>query len=542
MLFYNKSKQKFEFYPRAFERARRVHARDPSISATRMKFLRLAFTNFFILVILFLCLFSYLFGALYQQNSRIHQINDDFVDYDGGIIGTSIRTAYSNLQGPSFPTLFERSPSEYANPQELETAVCKIDFWAALWVSPNASSNFEAALAGGTAANNYNKSDVLSFVWNEARYAGTADSAIAQNMQTLSDAARAVLLPLYTTTVTKSNSSTAIDLTNPTVVSIFVQPWQLQSVNIQPTTQGSRAIYNTLVIVLVLIEDFFYLGTVNGLYQQFNMYARLFPQRIIAYRFGISALYAFCGSLVTTGTIWAFRVNWAVNGNQFVLTWMVLWLFSHLNILTLDMFTVWLAPPYVPMSLIAWVVLNVGSILLPFELASDFYRWSYAMPAHAVYQVLIDIWSGGCNPQLHYALPVLFVLELTSFTLSSLGVFRRAHFAVIAEERKEKEFQAALDTAMELERKHEKRKKEEAQDQEKVENEGTSGLSPQSMEDLADREDAADREELEEAERRVREQSDAESREQSRMGRDVGGIYFPLIDGSETIQKVLTRK
>jgi hypothetical protein len=501
-----------------------------------MKFLRLAFTNFFILQVLFLGLFSYLFGTLYQQNRRIHQLNVAFVDYDGGIIGTSIRTAYSNLQGISFPTLVERSPSEYANELELETAVRKIHYWAALWVSANASSNFEAALTGGSAANNYNKSDVLSFIWNEARYSTAVDSAIAQNMQALTDAARAVLLPLYTTSFTRSNRNIAIDFTNPTVVSIFAQPWQLQSVNIKPTTQGSRVIYNTLVIVLMLIQDFFYLGTINGLAQEFNLYARLFPYRIIAYRFMISALYCLSGALCTTGAIWAFKVNWAVNGNQFVLSWMVLFLFSHLNFLTLDVFTVWLSPPYVPMALIVWIVLNVASVQLPFELSDNFYRWGYAMPAHEVYQTLVDIWSGGCNPQLRYALPVLFIVELTSFALSSLGVYRRCHYAVIAEERKEKEFQDRLDTAMELERKHERRREEEARAHKEAENEDISDSSPHSAEN------AAERMELEEAERRMREKDHVEQIGERRKGRDYDSIYFPLIDGGEAMKRVLTRK
>ena len=540
MFFYNRSKHKFEFYPKAFEQAHRVHGGDPSIIPTRLKFLRLAFINFFILQVLFFCLFSYLYGSLYQQNDRIHQLNVAFVDYDGGIIGTSIRKAYSKLQGPSFPTLTERSPSEYANEHELETAVCKTDYWAALLVSPNASNNFEAALTGGAAANNYNQSDVLTYIWNEARYSSTVDSAIAGNIQALTDAARAVLLPLYTTGVTTSNGSIAINLTDPTAVSIFAQPWQLQSVDIKPTTQGSRAIYNTLVIVLMLIQDFFYLGTINGLYLQFNMFSSLFPHRIVAYRFMISALYALIGSLCSAGAIWAFRVNWAVNANQFVLSWMILWLFAHLNFLTLDVFTVWLPPPYVPMALISWVVMNVTSVLLPFELSDNFYRWAYMIPAHEAYQVLIDIWSDGCNPHLRYALPVLFVLELSSLCWSSLGVYRRCHYAVIAQEIKEKEFQDRLDTAMELQRKHKHKKEEEAQALRKAESEGVSSTGPETTGvDMV--EDAAERMELEEAERAVLEKDKAGNLEGMRRGSNYG-ISFPLIDRGETIERVLSRK
>jgi hypothetical protein len=112
------------------------------------------------------------------------------------------------------------------------------------------------------------------------------------------------------------------------------------------------------------------------------------------------------------------------------------------------------------MALITWIVFNVTSILIPFDLSAGFYRWAYVMPAHEVYQVLIDIWSRGCNPQLHYALPILFALELTGLVLSGLGVFRRCHYAVIAEEAQAASFQERLDIAMAFERKREEERKE----------------------------------------------------------------------------------
>lgn len=75
------------------------------------------------------------------------------------------------------------------------------------------------------------------------------------------------------------------------------------------------------------------------------------------------------------------------------------------------------------------------------------------MPAHEVYQVLIDIWSGGCNPTLRYSLPILFAYELSGLFLSGLGVHRRCHFAVIREENEKEAFQAKIDAALEFERK-----------------------------------------------------------------------------------------
>ena len=110
------------------------------------------------------------------------------------------------------------------------------------------------------------------------------------------------------------------------------------------------------------------------------------------------------------------------------------------------------------MGMITWVMFNVNSVLLPFELNPGFYRWAYVMPAHEVFQVLTDVWSAGCNPQLRYALPVLFMWEIVGLVGSSVGVFRRCHYAVIAEEKSQMSFQDRLSAAMAYERKRNKEK------------------------------------------------------------------------------------
>lgn len=82
------------------------------------------------------------------------------------------------------------------------------------------------------------------------------------------------------------------------------------------------------------------------------------------------------------------------------------------------------------------------------------------MPAYEVYQVLTDIWSRGCNPQLYYALPILFTLEIVALLLSTLGVYRRCHYAVLAEEAQVQAFRTRLDAAMAFERKRDNEQKE----------------------------------------------------------------------------------
>ena len=429
-------------YPKAWEN--RLSHHHPLVKKGCKPFFIALGTNFLYLQILFLGLFAYIFGALFQQTSHTHNLSIAFVDYDGGAIGRAVRGAYSSLQGEGFPSLIERSPSEIETTTDLLQAVCQTKYWGALYVTQGASARLQEALAGSTAASAYDNSDVMAYIWNQAVYAPVVDPAISANLQLLSNTARVV----YST---GNGTGNIQSVSGAGALSVLADPWKLQSINIQPTSQGSRAIYNTVVIILILIQEFFYLGTLNGLYGQFKLYARLDPYRIIAVRNLTSLAYTFVGSICVVSMIWAFKSDWNVNGNQYALTWIALWLFAHANFLTLDVFTIWLPAPFVPMALVSWIIFNVTSVILPFELSPGFYQLGYIFPAHEVYQVLTHIWSRGCNPQLHYALPVLFTWELAAFLLSALGVFRRCHFSTIGEELQAREFKERVDVAVEFE-------------------------------------------------------------------------------------------
>ncbi|OJJ95945.1 hypothetical protein ASPACDRAFT_1891364 [Aspergillus aculeatus ATCC 16872] len=431
------------FYARA-RRQKHPSIHDPAVRSLRLAVLKAAGINLLVLQLLFLGLFCYLFGSLFQQTTHVHNLNVVFVDYDGGVIGEAVRAAYEQLQGPGFPTLTEHATAQYPQSDAIIAAVCHIDYWGGLYIAPNASNELAAALASGAP---HSPDDVLSLVWNEARYSTVVDSAIYTSMQTLSNAARIA----YTTALTPdtlTNSLTNTNANNNTTLTTLSQPWTLTSTNLQPTTQGSRLIYNTLVIILIMIQEFFYLGYINSVYQQFHLYTAVSPHRIAIIRQLLAGTYTLLGSLSTTGAIWAFRYGWHVSGGQFVLTWLALWLFAHLNFLVLDLFTIWIPPPFVPMAFISWIVANVTSILLPFELAPAFYRWGYALPAHAVFQVIVDVWSRGCNPQLGYALPVLFGFEVLGLLGSTVGVYRRANYAVLDKEKGEREWQEKVAAAV----------------------------------------------------------------------------------------------
>ncbi|KAL6863579.1 hypothetical protein J3F83DRAFT_744883, partial [Trichoderma novae-zelandiae] len=240
------------------------------------------------------------------------------------------------------------------------------------------------------------------------------DSLVSNNLRMLSDAAQASYIALNGTAAFPTIPSTD----NAAAISAFTNPWTLTSINIKPTTQGTRTVYNTITIVLVLIEDFFYLATINGLYAQFKVYTRITPMRIILVRDALSITFTMLGSLVNSAAIWAFKAGWHVSASQYAINWLILWLFAHTNFLAFDVFTIWLPPQYVSMALIT------------------------------------DNWSGGCNPHLSYALPVLFAYEVLGLVLTGIGVYRRCHYAVILEETTKEAMRLRVEAVLKLEREH----------------------------------------------------------------------------------------
>jgi hypothetical protein len=84
--------------------------------------------NFILLQLLFLRLFSYIFGALFRQGDKVHNTTIGFVDYDGGAIGAAVREAHGGLQSNGFPTLVESPIADFPSASDWETAVCRTDY------------------------------------------------------------------------------------------------------------------------------------------------------------------------------------------------------------------------------------------------------------------------------------------------------------------------------------------------------------------------------------------------------------------------------
>jgi hypothetical protein len=133
----------------------------------------------------FLICLCYVYGSLYQNNGRHHNLHILAVDYDGGAIGQALQAAYSQLKGKDFITLEFHPPNDYPTESDVYQAVWHGHYWGSIAVAANASERLSAALQGGEAATSYQPTSALYYVWNEQLYPAYADSVVNAQLSRL---------------------------------------------------------------------------------------------------------------------------------------------------------------------------------------------------------------------------------------------------------------------------------------------------------------------------------------------------------------------
>jgi hypothetical protein len=342
-----------------------------------------------------------------------------FVDYDQDVIGSSINTAYQGLASKGFPTIHQHSTTDYPTPDDVRQAVCKGQYWGAIYTNTNASSRLSSALASPQTAETYDNTEALTYVWNGAKYSAYAQT-IYSSLEMLVQATRGAYSQINGTAV----MATA-NITDTRIAQTLLDPISASSIDIKPTNQGVRFYYNTVSMVMPILQQFFFVMALNGISSESDIIRLLSLKMGILLRLSLSICYTFIGSLCMTGYIWGFREDWDVNGGQFALTWMAIWLVMHLNFLLIDSVTVVLPTKFMPFAILTWIIINVSSSISPFDLSAGFYRVGYALPAYELYQLLLDIWTDGCNPPLYRTLPILFAWWLIGFVAFIFGMRKR---------------------------------------------------------------------------------------------------------------------
>lgn len=392
---------------------------------------------FLVVQCLFLGLQAYIYGSAYGSPSKVHNLRTLAVDFDQGIVGRSLRAAYEDLEGVGMLGVEWSTPSAYPNPSAIYQKVYDGAFWAGIYISYEASDRLNAAIVSNDTARSYNASKAIGVIYNQARYPDFADAYVSANLQALVLASRLAYNRLNGT-----EAIAGIPSQNTASLAAVLNPIEATVENVKPLGNGARVFYNTVGQVFTILLQFFFLMAFNTLLADWHLDSRLPIKHHVGLRIIVSTAYTFVGSLAVAANIYAFRGDTEFSGGQLVLLWMAFWLEMHVLFLVLEIATTFLQMPFLPLFVVTFIIVNVTSSVLPFELSPGFYKWGYALPCHEIYQIEITIMSGGANDSLDVALPVLFAWWIFCLPLAFVALYWRCNRASQADKEVQEAMQA----------------------------------------------------------------------------------------------------
>ncbi|KAJ6007277.1 hypothetical protein N7540_011253 [Penicillium herquei] len=349
--------------------------------------------------------------SLVQCDTNISNMRILYVDYDQGVVGTSIRNAYIRLQGKSFPNIVERPKSEFLHTAALESAVCQRIYHAALFTSRGASERLTSELVARSDLTIFNRSDTLMYVWNKHQYPRVMDSIILNSIETLSTKARAAftrdLEPEIWSTISQ----------DPTSLPILRNPWLLTAISGEQELQYSFPIAALFLVFVTLVQAPIILEAVDTLCMRLKLHGSTTSLGMAGLTILISAAWTLLSSLFTILVFRAFCPNWPIGGYQFLQFWVVLWILSHVNFLVCDTLPFVFPNSGKSRILVGWILLNITSASLLLDFPGLTSNWGMAVPAYLTCEILIDIWAPGCDFRNFVAIFTLASLEVLCLML-----------------------------------------------------------------------------------------------------------------------------
>lgn len=378
------------------------------------------------LLLLLLATMAWIYGTTFDQKSRVNALSILLVDFDEGFVGGSVIHTARTFTDHNIPSIEIKSAEDFVDVGSVRHAVCRADYWAAVYTHRGASDRWSSILNG--TSSEYDPTDTVTYVYNHARYPTVAEAYLSSNLHTLIGASSRA--------VQQSREGLAaldrLNISDVASVAAYLDPIHPSADLIQPTPQASRALYNTFNIVIPPLAQFFLILALNGIGAAFGVLAATQPRDVWIFRFCVGKIYSFLCALVMTGCMWAFREEWSVDGGVFAKTWMIIWFVMDINWQVMEsIIGSFLPMAYTPFFVLPWIVTNIASTLWPVELMPSFYRISYAFPMRAAYVLQIEAWS-SCRQERRIVVPVLVAWWFIGHVTAVFSIRKRCRDAAEA--------------------------------------------------------------------------------------------------------------
>jgi hypothetical protein len=358
-----------------------------------------------IAIFTFLCLF---WGALFDQQDRVHKLKIWVVDFDSQLpannnvepfVGPFVTRAAQALvdSQSSHPGYTIRSPSDFDNdPLQVRKSVYEFHAWAAVIINVNATAAISDAVKNGD--KNYDPLGACQIIYNTARDQTTMASYINPSLVVLQKNVISTFGRNWLAHLLQSTSPTDLNLgTAPQAITPGIEFTMYDLRPFGPAIATPAVSIGLIYLIILSFFSFTFFLPIHMKYLNPRGHPPLHFTHLIIWRYVATVTSYFFLSLVYSLVSLAFLmpmnnpptspVEPATNPNAygrgtFPVYWMINWVGMIALGLASENMAMLLGTPWTALWLIFWVISNVATGFYNLEMSSNFYRWGYAWPIH----------------------------------------------------------------------------------------------------------------------------------------------------------------
>ncbi|AET37776.1 SNG1 family protein Ecym_2017 [Eremothecium cymbalariae DBVPG len=344
--------------------------------------------NALILLVVCLAIIAFFWGALYDSEGKLGNINISVLIQDEGDIGTNLGNLVKEVPGH---WLVHGSPSEFRDYYHLSAdadidaavhnLVHKGDVWMVLNVKPGATAALTNSLVN-TSAPVFNSSEYFEVFYESGRDITGFKASILPIMLKLEKKFEFYYNANYLPSLLGSMSD-RIELPSNSYNLAMAGRMDWQQVDYRPFDNIILLGPLQIGLIYIILLTFFQLTLFGPIYKQ--LIARYQPYRVMLYRYMMSwALYgllALCFNAMSA--IYKIDFTRAYGKVGFLVSWLTTWLCmvaiggANENIISLISA---FQPRFIGLWLMSWIIINISPTFFNMDLQSRFYRYGYFTP------------------------------------------------------------------------------------------------------------------------------------------------------------------
>ncbi|KAF8965752.1 hypothetical protein BDZ97DRAFT_1810828 [Flammula alnicola] len=398
--------------------------------AARAIYLKIFLGGSFMTILLIFAVFSIFWGALWKIPD--HNLPGWIVDFDGGLIGSSLIQALNTQPSPSKVTWSVVPASQFpGGAGAVGAAVLEEHTWVAITINEGSTARLSASFTSPNAS--YNGADAITIFAVEARNENAFRSLIRPSVQASLEAFSGAFAMQTAHQVANSSNLASLLTTSPQTVTA---PISYTIVNLAPFDIPVATAVTFVGLIYQLILSFFVVMIAYSA-RDFSGLDKTMPlPKLIVLRF-VSAFGAyFVISLFYSLLSLAFQLDTTrkFGHSGFLVFWMLNYV-SMLSLgLALESLVTLLTIKFIPFFMLTWVIVNISVCIFPLEVMPSIFRYGHAAPFYNVSRAMRTVIFGTKNHVgMSFGILIVWVaISCTTLPLIQWFVRRRDERAAIA--------------------------------------------------------------------------------------------------------------